>query len=87
MASGFPSNAWGIMDLIYGLFIGSFGVLVTRARDYDCFSYFFNLAISIGAYGKYYDEEFTGTTSNWLGIVFKLPSDVLAIYSTSNRCF
>jgi len=83
---GFPTTPWGIMDLFYGLFIGSFEVLLYRARDYDCFAYMFAMGIRIGNYAGFYDEEFTGETGQWFGLIFKLFFDILGIYNTLNRC-
>lgn len=84
---GFPTNPYGIMDMVFGLFIGSFNVLVVRGRDHDCFAFFFDFGVRAAGYANLYNKDWIGTTGDWMSVVWKLPFDSYAIYKTVNRCF
>ena len=56
--SHFPNKGWEISDWLVGLTMGTYGPLVTMARDEDCFSAWYTWGATCIEMSKYFDKQF-----------------------------
>ena len=69
----FPNKGWEISDWVVGLTIGAYAPLMSMSRDADCFSAWYNWAITCIEFSKYFDRKFAVDHAlAWVGLVLHM---------------
>ena len=84
--TAFPHEAFGGWEYVVGLFLGFYVPVMSRSRDYDCFSRHTTLMVSFSNYYIYFDKRFTGGALEWISLSFKVLLDSFSVYRIFSVC-